>query len=157
MGQRGIVFVASIALIALSGCATHQRTDGVARLTESDARPSPLPADLVGTWTGYFVPVAAGAGGEGAVGNVTLTIKDDGTYTAIERRRASTRNHSGVVAANGGTVTLRNSSGQWVSLKHRGDALYGLTHDLSGYTLQFSAQKDSGTLAGSPSAPSGGE
>jgi len=25
MGQRGIVFVASIALIALSGCATHQK------------------------------------------------------------------------------------------------------------------------------------
>ena len=38
MGNRGIVFVASIALLALAGCATHQGTHSVARSTESDVR-----------------------------------------------------------------------------------------------------------------------
>jgi hypothetical protein len=52
MGKRGIVFIASIAVIALSGCATHQGTHAVARSTESDVRPAALPTDLVGTWSG---------------------------------------------------------------------------------------------------------
>src|SRR5207245_10110012 len=68
MGNRGIVFVASIALLALAGCATHQGTDSVARSTESDVPPSTLPADLVGTWSGASVPVGAGPGGQKAVG-----------------------------------------------------------------------------------------
>jgi len=154
MRKRGIVLGSSIVLIALSGCATHQRTDVVARSTESDVRPSPLPTDLVGTWSGSFVPIGAGAGGDNAVGSVILTIKDDGTYTATERRKASTWSYSGVVVANGHTITLRSSSGTWVSLRRRGDALYGVAHDRAGYTLQVSVEKDSGALAGPPSAQS---
>jgi hypothetical protein len=157
MGKRGIAFVASVALIALSGCATHQRTDGVARSTESDVRPSALPTDLVGTWSGSFAPVAADAGGKNAVGSVTLVIKDDGTYTATDRRGVSTRNYTGVVVANGRSITLRNSSGGWVSLRRRGDVLYGVVHDLSGYTIQIAVQKDSGALVSPPTAQSGRE
>ena len=143
MGKRGIVFIASITLIALSGCATNQRTDAVARSTESDARPSALPTDLVGTWSGSFWPIAADSSDRNAIGQVTLAIKDDGSYTLTERRGASTRNYSGVVVANGRTITLRSSSGGWFPLRHRGNALYGLASDpVSGFVLQISVEKD---------------
>ena len=158
MGTRGIVFVATVALMVLGGCATDTQSNGVARLTDSDVRPSVLPSDLVGTWNGSFGPVGADAGGGNAVGNFTLVIKDDGTYTVTERRGASSWNHSGVVVANGHTITLRNSSGRWASLVHRGDALYGVVPDrMTGYTLQVSVEKDSGALASPPSAPRGGQ
>jgi hypothetical protein len=155
MNRRGIVFAVGITLIALSGCATRTQTDAVARSTESDVRPSVLPSDIVGTWSGSFGPVGADAGGAGASGDFSLTIGEDGTYTATARRRASTRNYSGVVVANGRTITFRNSSGRSTSLVHRGDALYGVIPDhISGYTLQVSAVKNSGTLASPGSAPS---
>ena len=158
MGKRGIVFVATIALIVLGGCAARTQTNAVARLTESDVRPSALPSDLVGIWNGAFGPHSADAGGRGAEGTVTLTINDDGTYTAIERRGATTWNHSGVVVANGRTITLRNSSGQSVSLVHRADTLYGVMADQrSGYTLQVSVVKKPGALANPASAPSAGQ
>jgi hypothetical protein len=153
MVNRGILFLASIALITLSGCATHLPTGGVARSTESDVRPSALPTDLVGTWSGSFWPLYAEGGGRNAIGNVTLAIKDDGTYTAIERRRASTRSSSGVVVANGRTITFRDSSGRRVSLMRSGDVLHGVFNDdLSIYPLQISIQQDSGAPASSPSA-----
>src|SRR6058998_4237859 len=96
MGKRGIVFVATVALMVLGGCATDTQSNAVARLTDSDVRPSVLPIDRVGTWNGSFGPVGADAGGRGAVGTFTLVIKDDGTYTVTERRGASSWNHSGV-------------------------------------------------------------
>ena len=157
MGKRGIVVVASAAVIALSGCATDQRAIGVARLTESDVRPSALPADLVGTWTGAFGPISPGSGGDNTVGDMTLVIKEDGTYAVIERRRASTRTHSGTIVANGRTITLRSSSGGSVSLRQRGHTLYGVAHDRSGYMLQVSVEKDSGALASPPSSQRGRE
>jgi len=158
MGKRGIVFVATVALMVLGGCATDTQSNAVARLTDSDVRPSVLPSDLVGTWNGSFGPVGADAGGGNAVGNFTLVIKDDGTYTVTERRGASSWNHSGVVVANGRTITLRDSSsGRWSSLVHRGDALYGVVPDrIGGATLQVSVTKDSGALASPPSPPNGG-
>ena len=156
MGKRRIVFVATIALIVLGGCATHQRTNAVARLTESDVRPSALPADLVGTWSGSFGPILADSGGSAAIGNVTFVIKDDGTYTATERRGASTRTYSGVIVANGRTITLRSSSGGWYPLRRRGDVLYGVVPDtVTGYTLGISLEKASGALASPPSEQSG--
>ena len=158
MGKRGIVFVATIALIVLGGCATRAQTNAVARSTDSDVRPSALPSDLVGTWSGSFGSVSNGGGGPDVIGTFTLAIKDDGTYTVTERRGGSTWNHSGVVVANGQTITLRDSSsGRWTSLMHRGDALYGVVPDrIGGSTLQVSVTKDSGALASPPSAPSGG-
>jgi hypothetical protein len=158
MGKRGIVFVATIALILLGGCATRAQTNAIARLTDSDVRPSVLPSDLVGTWSGSFGSFSNGGGGPDVIGNFTLAIKDDGTYTVTEQRRGSTWNHSGVVVANGRTITLRDSSsGRWTSLVRRGDALYGVVRDSRGsHTLQVSAVKDSGTLASPPSAPVGG-
>jgi hypothetical protein len=156
MSNRGIVFVASIALLALAGCATHQGTHSVARSTESDVRPSTLPADLVGTWSGSSVPVGAGPGGDNAVGNVTVAIKDDGTFTATTQRKGSTRNYSGVVVVNGRSVTFRDSLGSSVSLRRRGNVLYGVFSDpTSRHTVQVSVEKDSGALETSPTAQSG--
>ncbi len=158
MVKRGILFVASVALIALSGCATHSQSYGVAQSTESDVRPSVLPADLVGTWSGSFFPVGSDAGGSNAFGNVTVVIKDDGTYTVTERRKGSTRILSGVVVANGRTITLQSSTGQWISLRRRGDRLYGMSPDqTSGFRVQIFVEKESGALASPPSAPSGRE
>src|SRR5258705_3166780 len=101
MVNRGIWYVAGIALIALAGCATHPPTGGVARSTESDVRPSALPTDLVGTWKGSFVPVAADSGGGNAVGDVTLVINHHGTYTLIGQRKPSRRRYSGAGVGSG--------------------------------------------------------
>jgi len=156
MVKRGILFVASVALIALSGCAMHSQSYGVAQSTESDVRPSTLPADLVGTWSGSSVPVGAGPGGDNAVGNVTIAIKDDGTFTATTQRKGSTRNYAGVVVVNGRSVTFRDSSlGSSVSLRRRGNVLYGVFSDpTSRHTVQVSVEKDSGALETSPTAQS---
>jgi len=152
MVNRRIWFVGSIALIALAGCTTHPPTGGVARSTESDVRPPALPTDLVGTWKGSFVPIAADGGGGNAVGDVTLVINDDGTYTVIEQRKSSMRKYSGVIVANGRTVTLKDSSGVGVSLRRRGDTLHGVARDRTGYALQVYFEKDSGGLGSSPGA-----
>lgn len=156
MGQRRIVTVlASFALIALaSGCAT-QRSHSVAGLPESDVSRSAFPHELVGIWSGSFRPVggADGGGGHGMAGDLTLEIKDDATYRLISTRRGRgdaagvASNDSGVVVANGRTVTLKSSSGQWISLMHDGDALYGVSQRGTGYTIQISVERDSGTFA----------
>ena len=77
MVERGILFVASAALIALSGCATHSQSYGGAQSTESDVHPSALPSDLVGTWHVAYAPVGSDASGGNAFGSATLVIKDD--------------------------------------------------------------------------------
>jgi len=138
MGKRGIVFVSTIALIMLCGCATHQSTNAVARAAEPDVGTPGLPASLVGTWSGSFWPVGADAGGRGATGTVTLAIKDDGTYTLITHGGVAT-NDTGVAVANGRAVTLQSSSGRSLWLTRRGDVLYGVTPGrLSGYMVQIS-------------------
>jgi hypothetical protein len=149
MGQRGIFIVASVALMVLSGCTTHGSTTAVARLTESDVRPPALPTDLVGTWSGSFNPlhnyVATRAG------TMALEIRDDGTYTLTTQRGASTQTESGVVVANGRTVTLKSASGPWTSLMRRGGTLYGLRPDAADVKIQMAVTKDSGALASPPS------
>src|SRR2546428_1348842 len=81
MGKRGIVFVATVALIALSGCATHSQSYGVAQSTESDVRPSALPSDLVGTWHVLYAPVGSDASGGDIVGSRAPPINGTGTRT----------------------------------------------------------------------------
>ena len=149
MGKRGIVVVTGLAVIALSGCATEQRTTSFLGLTESDVRQSVLSPDLVGTWNGSFRSVVDD-GGIRAIGILTLVIKEDGTYTLIERRGASMWSYAGVVVDNGRAITLQPSSGSSVSLKHRGDTLYGMAHDRNGYMVHISVEKDSGALASPP-------
>jgi hypothetical protein len=156
MSKHVTALVWSITLMALPGCATHEQPRVVARLTESDERPSALSSDLVGIWNGSFWPLGADAGGWNALGYVTFTIKDDGTYTVATRRGTSTRTYSGVVIAKGGTITLRSSAGGWYPLKRRGDVLYGVVRDtVTGYTLGISMEKRSGALVNPPSKETG--
>ena len=162
MGQHRIVTpLAFIALIALAAGCAAQKTDVVASRTVSDASRSTVPHDLVGTWHGSFRPVggADGGGGNGMAGDMMLEIKDDGTYTLISTRRGrgdaagKVSNDSGVVVANGRSITLKSSSGQWISLMRNGDALYGVSqHRGSGYAIHITVERESGTFA-SPRLP----
>jgi hypothetical protein len=157
MRQRRVVtLLSSIALISLApGCATHT-TDAAARLAGSDASHRTVPNELVGTWSGSFWPAggADGGGGGGVAGDVTLEIKDDATYRLSSTRRGrgdaagKTTSDSGVVVVNRGTVTLKSSSGQWITLSRQGDALYGMTSVRgSGLTIQIAVERPSGSFA----------
>jgi hypothetical protein len=155
MSQRGIVIVASVALMVLCGCATHEPTTAVARLTESDVRPPALPTDLVGTWSGSFGGVHEFS--TNVVGTMALEIRDNGKYTLTTRRGASMRTDSGVVVANGHTITLKSGSGAWTSLTRRGSAMYGLSPNVAaGFTVQLTVTKESGALASPASAEGAG-
>ncbi len=87
MVKRGILFVASVALIALSGCATHSQSYGVAQSTESDVRPSALPSDLVGTWHVAHAPVGSDASG----GNALVARPSSSRTTARTQRSTDER------------------------------------------------------------------
>jgi hypothetical protein len=146
-----VMLVASTALIVLAtGCATQRTNDAVASLTVSDASRSFVPRELVGTWSGWFRQTggADGGGGNAMDGAVTLEIKDDATYRLIEtlggRGDVAGRktNDSGVVVANGRTITLKSSSGQWIPLRRNGNALYGLIQHRSGRTLQITVERE---------------
>ena len=162
MGQRRIVTLfAFIALIALAAGCAAQKTDAVASRTVSDASRSTVPHELVGTWSGWFRPVGGvdGGGGNAMEAAMTLEIKDDATYRLISTRRGrgdaagTASNDSGLVVANGRTITLKSSSGQWISLMRNGDALYGVSqHRGSGYTIHITVERESGTFA-SPKLP----
>jgi hypothetical protein len=151
MVKREIVtLIASTALIVLAaGCATQRGNDAVASLTMSDASRSFVPRELIGTWSGSFRPIggADGGGGNATDGAVTLEIKDDATYRLIETMggrgdvAGKTTNDSGVVVANGRTITLRSSSGQWIPLSRNGNALYGLIQHRSGRSIQITVEK----------------
>jgi len=152
MVKREIVtLLASTALIVFdAGCATERTHDAVASLTQSDVSRSFVPRELVGTWTGWFRPVggADGGGGNATDGAVTLEIKDDGTYQLVETGRGRgdmagrKTSDSGVVVANGRTITLKSSSGQWIPLSRNGNALYGVTNHRSGRTIQITVERE---------------
>jgi len=155
MVQRRVLrAVPMIALIALLPACAAEKTNAVTRLTESDALRSTLPHDLIGTWTGTFGPAAEGGGGGGKSGQLTLEIKDDASYRLISTGQGGAgtagrpTTDSGVVVANGRGITLKSSSGHWISLMRSGDALYGvISHLHRGYTIHMSVEKDSGALA----------
>ena len=152
MVKREIVtLLASAALIVFdTGCATERTNDAVASLTQSDVSRSFVPRELVGTWSGWFRPVggADGGGGNATDGAVTLEIKDDGTYQLVETGRGRgdmagrKTSDSGVVVANGRTITLKSSSGQWIPLSRNGNALYGVTNHRSGRTIQITVERE---------------
>ncbi len=152
MVKREIVtLLASTALIVFdAGCATERTHDAVASRTQSDVSRSFVPRELVGTWSGWFRPVggADGGGGNATDGAVTLEIKDDGTYQLVETGRGRgdmagrKTSDSGVVVANGRTITLKSSSGQWIPLSRNGNALYGVTNHRSGRTIQITVERE---------------
>ena len=152
MLKREIVtlFAFTVLIVLAAGCATQRSNDAVASLTVSDASRSFVPRELVGTWSGWFHQAggADGGGGNSMDGAVTLEIKDDATYRLIETLGGrgdvvgKKTNDSGVVVANGRTITLRSSSGQWIPLTRNGNALYGLIQHRSGRTLQITVERE---------------
>jgi len=152
MVKREIVtLIASTALIVLAaGCATQRSNDAVASLTVSDASRSFVPRELVGTWSGWLRSAGGsdGGGGNSMDGAVTLEIKDDATYRLIETLggrgdvMGKKTNDSGVVVANGRTVTLKSSSGHWIPLTRNGNALYGLIQHRSGRAMQITVERE---------------
>ena len=151
MAKREIVtLLASTALIVFdTGCATERTSDAVASLTQSDVSRSFVPRELVGTWSGWFRPAggADGGGGNAMDGAVTLEIKDDATYKLVETLRGrgdvagKKTNDSGIIVANGRTITLRSSAGQWISLRRNGNALYGVIQHRSGRVIQITVER----------------
>jgi hypothetical protein len=109
-------------------------------------------------------------------GAMTLEIKDDATYRLIETLggrgdvAGKKTNDSGVVVANGRTITLKSSSGQWIPLTRNGNALYGLVQHRSGRTGRLRSARRApaavvkpakcsnrgGGAVGAPAAASGG-
>ena len=99
-------------------------------------------------------PIVSSGRFEVAAGG-TLFLDEIGDLTPSVQAKVL-RTFSGVVVANGRTITLRTSTGRWVSLMRRGDMLYGVALDqVSGYRILISVEKDTGVLANPPSAQSG--
>ena len=145
-----VALLASTALISLAtGCAMQRANDAMASLTVSDASRPAVAREFVGTWNGWLGPAggADGGGGNTMLAAMTLEIKDDGTYRLISTRRGrgdaagTASTDAGVVVTNGRTVTLRSPSGQWIPLTRKGNALYGVSKHLSGYTVQMTLER----------------
>ena len=133
MKQRAIVTVlSSVAVLALAGCsATSSPQSAGAQSAVIEQRPS----ELAGTWLGEFYQVGADSQLEG---QVTLEVKDDGTYTMTARRLGS---ESGVIESRGDTVTLKSSSGHWTPLRRSGDRLYGMTTHPNGRPIKLVVER----------------
>ena len=152
MLKREVVtlFAFTVLIVLAAGCATQRSNDAVASLTVSDASRSFVPRELVGTWSGWFRQAGGsdGGGGNSMDGAVTLEIKDDATYRLIETLGGrgdvvgKKTNDSGVVVANGRTVTLKSSSGHWIPLTRNGNALYGLIQHRSGRAMQITVERE---------------
>jgi hypothetical protein len=141
---RIFALLACSLLVLLPGCAAQSTGAGSSRSNPAVPPAAGVPteraaAELVGTWRGTFHQM----GGDGFVeGDVTLEIKDDGTYRLIStQRRGGSGNDSGVVAPNGRGVTLKSSSGQWTSLMRKGDTLYGVTIHSSGRPVKVIVER----------------
>ena len=152
MVQLRIVMLLATMIVLAAGCAT-ERTGAIASLAVSDAPPATIASGLRGTWRGWFVQT----GSDGHVeGDMTLVIKDDATYRLISIRRGrgdvggTASKESGVVVAEGRTVTLKSATGQWTRLVHKGDSLYGMVKASSGHTLQISVERTSAVPTESP-------
>jgi hypothetical protein len=108
-------------------------------LAQPAAAPSPDAGELSGTWRGWFNIVGGDADRQG---DLALEIKDDGTYKMAWTRKGATSNESGGVVANGSRVTLRNASGQQITLVRNGDRLYGMSsYGAGGHPIQVSLKR----------------
>jgi hypothetical protein len=140
MKQRAIVTVlSSAALFSLAGCSTTSSSQSPgAQSAVIEQRPS----ELAGTWLGEFYQVGADSALEG---QVTLEVKDDGTYKMTARRAGSgPAVESGVIETRGNTVTLKSTSGSWTPLQRSGEKLYGMTLHSSGRPIKITVERQRG-------------
>jgi hypothetical protein len=120
--------------VVLAGCAGSSSPIAGSPSGEGSA----LPRDLSGTWHGSYGNLPIG-NSYGDLGDCTLRIKDDDTYTVkCERAKIGTNNiarpssWSGRVVTKGNRVILENGGGPWPSivLRRSGNGtLYGVTLD----------------------------
>ena len=141
MKHREIVAAfASFALIAVvAGCSTTSTA------AKSDTPPATSgvieqrPTELAGVWRGEFYQVGGDAQLEG---QVTLEVKDDGTYQMTAKRwGAGNIVESGVIETRGNTVTLKSSSGASTPLQRSGEKMYGMTLHTSGRPIKIMVER----------------
>jgi hypothetical protein len=131
--------LACTALITLAaGCSTTSTRAGTDSSSVSGAIEQ-RPTELAGTWRGEFYQVGGDAQLEG---QVTLEVKEDGTYQMIAKRWGSGPIvESGVIEARGKTVTLKSSAGSSTPLQRSGDKLYGMTLHTSGRPIKIMVER----------------
>jgi hypothetical protein len=141
MKHREIVAAfASFAMIAVvAGCST---TSTAARSDGSTATSGVIeqrPTELAGLWRGEFYQVGGDAQLEG---QVTLEVKEDGTYQMTARRwGAGNIVESGVIETRGNSVTLKSSSGASTPLQRSGEKMYGMTLHTSGRPIKIMVER----------------
>jgi hypothetical protein len=141
--RRIVTLAAAVALIVLGAGVAPSRAQSV-------GAPSANAGELSGSWRGWFNIVGGDADRQG---DLTLDIKDDATYTMAWTRKGTTSNESGAIVSNGGRVTLRNASGQQMTLVRNGDTLYGMSnYGAGGHPIQVTLRKATTSDAGPPSA-----
>ena len=140
--QRRIVTLVVLTSLALVGAGCAAQSTGMSG-ADGAAAPSPIPSELTGTWRGRFNNVAGDS--TDRQGDLVLEIKDDASYRLSWTRKGATSNESGVILATGsGAVTLRSSSGHSLTLKRRGNALYGMSTYPGGHAVSVSIEKAEG-------------
>jgi hypothetical protein len=135
MVQRRIVALCvAVAMIVLGASSSR---------AQPAAAPSPAASELSGTWRGWFNIVGGDADRQG---DLALEIKDDATYTLTWMRKGTKSNESGGIVANGSRVSLRNASGQRLTLVRNGDTLYGLSnYGAGGHPIQVMLRRANGS------------
>ncbi|HKO21082.1 MAG TPA: hypothetical protein VJX91_00375 [Candidatus Eisenbacteria bacterium] len=139
--HRAIVaLLALIALTALTGCLA-----GIFERLRV--------GEIAGTWRGEFYQVGGDAMLEG---QMTLDIKQDGTYELVAKRSGGgSVTETGTVTMRGQSVTLKSDSGYWTPLSRSGDTLYGLTTHTTGRPIKIFIERKRGGHddGGADSAP----
>ena len=136
-GITTIVLGAALLVLA-TGCAAQKADIASPSLSGSTAGASTTSSGLSGTWRGWFAIV----GGEAdRRGDLTLEVKDDGTYTLTWARKGTTSVESGVVAVDRGRVALRSSAGHVTTLARRGDALYGTSMYVGAHPIYLAVRR----------------
>jgi len=141
MKHREIVAAfASSALIAVAtGCSTTSTAVSPDALTTAPSGVIEERAKLAGTWRGEFYQVGGDAQLEG---QVTLEVKNDGTYQMrATRAGAGPIVESGVIETRGNTVTLKSSAGASTPLQRSGNKMYGMTLHTSGRPIKIMVER----------------
>lgn len=135
-----VVAFASFALIAVAaGCSTTSTAAKSDTPTATSGVIEQRPSELAGVWRGEFYQVGGDAQLEG---QVTLEVKDDGTYQMTAKRwGAGNIVESGVIETRGNTVTLKSSAGASTPLQRSGEKMYGMTLHTSGRPIKIMVER----------------
>ena len=159
--HRGAFIGIVTALVLLTGCAGQ-------RISDADS-PSALPQarELAGTWHGSYWEIIPLGNSYDDIGDCTLRINEDATYTVACQRPMIGANNimrpshwSGRVVTKGNHVILDNGGGPWPSIvlrPSRNGTLYGTTQDPQvGTTVEMSFTHEPSATAGGAGATVGG-